>query len=151
MLLRRTVILGMLVLGAGCAPVKHDPVKVPVGIVLRTKAHFPIQAIRHAHEGLVIVLALIGADGTTTNITIEKSSGWRELDRAAITTVREWRFTPETVDGVPVEGYARIPINYDFGADRKEIQTNAANRELLRSHPSSATSSSAQGNRNGGG
>jgi TonB family protein len=151
MFLRRTVILGMLVLGAGCAPVKHDPVKVPVGVVLRTKAHFPIQAIRNAHEGLVIVLALIGVNGTPTSITIEKSSGWRELDRAAITTVRDWRFTPETVDGVPVEGYARIPINYDLGADRKEIQMNAANRALLQHYPSMATPPSAQGNRNGGG
>jgi len=151
MLLRRTVILGMLLLGAGCAPVKHDPVRVPVGIVFRTKPQFPVQAIRQAHEGIVVVLVLVGVDGMPLKVMIEKSSGWRELDSAAIATMRDWRFTPETIDGVPTEAYARVPLNYNFGAERKEIQMNAANRPLLQYYPPSATPPSPQGNPNGGG
>jgi TonB family protein len=151
MLLRRTALLGMLVLGAGCAPVKHDPVKVPAGIVFRTKPHFPAQAIRQAHEGTVVVLVLVGVNGMPLNVTIEKSSRYRELDRAAIAAVREWRYKPETIDGVPVEGYLRVPLNYNFGSEEKAIRASAANRPLLQYYPPTTTPSSAQGNQNGGG
>jgi TonB family protein len=138
MFLRRIGILGMLMLGAGCAPVKHDPVIVPLTIVSRTQPHFPGQAIREAHEGTVVVLILVGVKGMPLDIRIEKSSGYRELDKAAIASARGWTFKPKTVDGVPTEAYAKVPINFDFGALRKEIQLNAANHPLLQYIPSSA-------------
>lgn len=139
MFFRRVGILGMLLLGAGCAPVKHDPVIVPLVIVSRPPPHFPLQAIREAHEGTVIVLILVGVKGTPLNAWIEKSSGYRELDRAAIASARHWTFKPRTIDGVPTESYARVPVTFDFGAQRKEIQMKAASRLLLRDVPGPAT------------
>lgn len=137
MLLRRIGISVALILLAGCVPVKHDPVIVPVTIVSRAQIHYPYQAIREAHEGTVVVLVLVGANGQNVDMRIDKSSGYRELDRAALACLREWVFRPETIDGVPTQAYARIPVNFDFGAQRKRIQLDAANRPILQYFPNS--------------
>lgn len=139
MSLQRIGAAGALILLAGCAPVKHDPVMVPVTIVSRAQVHYPILAIQEAHEGTAVVLVLVGANGQNVDMRIDKSSGYRELDRAALACVREWVFRPETVDGVPTQSYARIPVRFDFGAQRKQIQLNAANRPILQYFPNSTT------------
>lgn len=125
MLLRRMGILGALMVVAGCAPVKHDPVVVPVAVISRAQLHYPILAIQQAHEGIAVALVLVGTKGQPLDIRIEKSSGYLELDTAAIASLRGWTFKPKTVDGVPTASYLKIPINFDFGAQRKQIQMNA--------------------------
>lgn len=139
MLFRRIGILGMLLVGAGCAPVRHVPVIVPVSFVYSPSPHFPMQAVRQAHEGTVIVLALVDVNGLPIDLKVEKSSGYRELDRAALVAVHGWTFKPETVDGVPRRSYARVPINFNFGAQRQQIQQDAANRPLLQYTPRAAS------------
>jgi protein TonB len=63
-------------------------------------------------QGTVILMALVMPDGRVTSIRVEKSAGDRQLDRAAINAVRQWRFIAERKNGVAVEGYARIPVNF---------------------------------------
>ncbi len=57
---------------------------------------------------------LIGTDGKPKDITVEKSSGHRELDRAAIAAVKTWTFNPGTHNGVPTEGYALVPFDFNL-------------------------------------
>ena len=104
----------LMALAAGCVPVKHAPVVVPVAIVSRTQPAFPIQAIREDHEGTVVVLVLIYSNGNVGQSWIQKSSGYRELDRAALASIRQWQFRPKTVDGVPVGAYVSMPIHFDL-------------------------------------
>ena len=70
--------------------------------------------MRQRHTGTVILLVLVGVDGSPKDITVDKSSGYRELDRAALEAVRTWRFNPEVKNGKKVEGYARIPVNFNL-------------------------------------
>ena len=70
--------------------------------------------MREHHTGTVILMVLVGLDGTPKTVTVEKSSGFRELDRAAIEAVQHWRFNPEVKGGKKVEGYARIPVNFNL-------------------------------------
>jgi protein TonB len=48
------------------------------------------------------------------DVKVDKSSGFRELDRAAMDAVQKWRFNPEVKNGKKVEGYARVPINFNL-------------------------------------
>ena len=75
---------------------------------------YPPQAIRQRHEGEVILRVLVGADGTPKDIQIEKSSGFRELDRAAMDAAKTWVFNPGQRDGHTVEGWALVPFKFNL-------------------------------------
>lgn len=75
---------------------------------------YPPQAIRQRHEGTVTLLILVAVDGTPKDIKVEQSSGYRELDRAAIEAAQRWRFNPEVKNGKKVEGYVRVPVNFNL-------------------------------------
>lgn len=94
MLLRRVGIFGALILLAGCAPVRHKPVVISPTVIGRAPIHYPILAIREAHEGTVVALVLLNAKGQNMDMMIDKSSGYLELDRAAMACLRGWTFTP---------------------------------------------------------
>ena len=78
----------------------------------RNPPQYPIQAVRQGHQGLVILDVAINAAGEVTSVTIEKSSGYRELDRAAEEAARKWRFNPGIHNGKPAGGVVRIPVNF---------------------------------------
>ncbi|RDI98052.1 energy transducer TonB [Dyella solisilvae] len=44
--------------------------------------------------GTAMVLATVHPDGQVASATIEKSSGYRQLDADAVATVKKWRFQP---------------------------------------------------------
>lgn len=63
-------------------------------------------------EGTVTLRALISADGSLRSVDVTVSSGSPVLDRAAAETVRGWRFSPATRDGVPTDAFAILRIRY---------------------------------------
>ncbi|MDN5923720.1 MAG: energy transducer TonB, partial [Xanthomonadales bacterium] len=67
------------------------------------------------HEGTVILLVLVGVDGSPKQIKVQQSSGYRELDRSAIKAAREWRFNPGMRGSTPYEGWVRIPVSFNMG------------------------------------
>src|SRR5574337_692698 len=72
---------------------------------------YPPIAIREHHSGKVVLKVLIGLDGSPKEVTVERSSGYRELDQAAIAAAKTWIFNPGTRNGKPYEGYALVPID----------------------------------------
>jgi len=78
---------------------------------------YPRIAIADNLEGVVLLRVLVGADGKPVEVTIEKSSGHRVLDREAQRHVlRTWTFRPATRDGQAVQAVGIVPI--DFNLDR---------------------------------
>ncbi len=53
---------------------------------------YPPAAQRRGEEGRVVVRVDIGTDGIARNATVETSSGFKELDQAAIESTKAWRF-----------------------------------------------------------
>lgn len=80
----------------------------------RIQPRYPPQAIRMRHEGTVVLMILVGTDGSPKDIKVDKSSGFHELDRAAMDAARRWRFNPTVRNGQKVEGYARVPVNFNL-------------------------------------
>ena len=73
---------------------------------------YPPAALRAGITGQVILVVDVDAQGNVTNVSVEKSSRNRDLDRAAIDAARRWRFNPEVRDGVPVAGRVRVPVDF---------------------------------------
>lgn len=68
--------------------------------------------------GSTTLLILVSAEGRPLDIRVEKSSGHRELDAATIEATKHWHFEPTRQNGVPVEGYARLPFNMELNHPR---------------------------------
>jgi protein TonB len=62
--------------------------------------------------GTALVIAYIGPDGVPTSTDLAQSSGSRELDRAAQSAVRRWRFEPAMENGRPTVGRVVVPIDF---------------------------------------
>jgi protein TonB len=73
---------------------------------------YPPELLRAGIEGTVTFRLSIAADGTVAAATIERSSGFAALDRAAEQAVRRWRFTPARRLGVavPIEVRKSFPF-----------------------------------------
>jgi protein TonB len=71
---------------------------------------YPPEAGRARLEGTVLLMAVIGKDGSVKDVRVE--SGLPILAQAAIDAVRQWRYKPYLIDGEPVEIDSRITINF---------------------------------------
>lgn len=61
-------------------------------------------------EGIVIVEAVIGVDGRVKQARVLRSKPL--LDDAALEAVRQWVFTPTTLNGVPVPVIMTVTVNF---------------------------------------
>ncbi|HEX3994488.1 MAG TPA: energy transducer TonB [Acetobacteraceae bacterium] len=73
--------------------------------------YYPAIAIRLNHEGNTVVTVHIGADGAVTSADVSQSSGFNDLDQAAVQCVTaQWRFSPATSNGTPIESTKQYRI-----------------------------------------
>jgi protein TonB len=75
---------------------------------------YPPNAGRARIEGTVVLLAMIGTDGSVKDVRIE--SGLPILAQAAMDAVKQWRYKPYMIDGEAVEVDSRITINFTLSA-----------------------------------
>ena len=75
---------------------------------------YPVRSRQRAEEGTVTLHVLVAIDGSVKRIEIAESSGFDDLDRSALDTVRSrWRFVPaKRGDGRPVESWVLVPIRF---------------------------------------
>jgi protein TonB len=72
------------------------------------KPNYPANAARNGDSGTVTLALLVGTDGRVTSSRVQKSSGSRELDRAAVNALSMCQFKPAMNNGVPEAGWAQI-------------------------------------------
>jgi len=58
------------------------------------KPNYPLLARIQRHQGTVVVRFVIGADGRVTKTWVHKSSGYSNLDQAAIDSQSQWKYQP---------------------------------------------------------
>lgn len=96
-------------------PIETAPVEtVPSALAYSSRTPIPYPSGRNREEGTVLLRVLVGPDGVPQEITIEKSSGFVRLDRAAKAGVMKWRFQPGTRNGQPIAAYGLVPIAFKF-------------------------------------
>jgi periplasmic protein TonB len=83
---------------------------VEANLIRDVAPQYPPEAGRARIEGTVVLLAVIGTDGSVKEVRVE--NGLPMLAQAAIDAVKQWRYKPYLVDGEPVEVDSRITINF---------------------------------------
>jgi protein TonB len=73
---------------------------------------FPLEAVRRDESGTVLLRIPVDAEGVAGTVSLQRSSGSRILDQAAIDAVSRWRFEPARADGRAVAGVAEVPIEF---------------------------------------
>lgn len=74
---------------------------------------YPQEALRMGVGGTVRINVTVAADGSVDRLVLAEGSGNRYLDRAALDTVRRWRFQPATRNGQPVVADVLVPIVFN--------------------------------------
>jgi protein TonB len=64
-------------------------------------------------QGVVIIEATIGKDGSVKDAKILRSVAL--LDQAALDAVKQWKFSPTLLNGVPVEVLMTVTVNFTLG------------------------------------
>jgi protein TonB len=90
-------------------------IRVPAQVAEANLIHdvtpqYPLEAGRKRIEGTVVLMAVIGKDGTVHDVRVE--SGLPLLAQAAIDAVKQWRYKPYLLNGEPVEIDSHITINF---------------------------------------
>ena len=84
----------------------------PVELVRKIRPVYPPLAVQARVQGVVVLKAVIAKDGTVQSLELE--SGHPMLVNAAMDAVKQWRFKPYMVNGVPVEVRTRINVPFQF-------------------------------------
>jgi TonB family protein len=79
-------------------------------LIKRVTPQYPSSALAVHAQGAVQIEAIISKDGNVINPKV--LSGNPLLAQAALEAVRQWRYKPYTLDGVPVEIQTQITVNF---------------------------------------
>lgn len=74
------------------------------------KPEYPWSLRRRGVEGTVRLRVNVSAEGLPTEVIVLRSSGFDEMDRAALEAVKAWRFQPARRSGQAVAALAEVPI-----------------------------------------
>ena len=90
----------------------HAKIDAPASLSSAISPAYPRQARQRGESGDVVLEILVGKDGRTISVSVASSSGWRDLDDAAVAAARKARFNPAKSDGEPVESLVRLPLSF---------------------------------------
>jgi len=99
------------------APVARAPERSePPALIERFRVApiYPRASRRAGEAGTVVLRLTVGVSGTVLATDVLSSSGFDRLDQAAQAAARQWRFSPGTRQGVPVELSIQVPIRFEL-------------------------------------
>ncbi len=101
------------------APAATVPVRVGANVKPPRKVRnvdpvYPANAMAAGIQGVVVVEIQVGTDGAVTQARALRSIA--TLDQAALAAVRQWRFTPTIVDGIPRPVIMPVSVPFTLAA-----------------------------------
>ena len=88
--------------------------KKGVGLRYTVPAIYPRIAKKEGWEGTVTLLVVVDVKGKPAEITVDKSSGYKVLDNAAIHAVRKWIFSPAKDGNIPIRSSVKLPVHFSL-------------------------------------
>jgi protein TonB len=85
---------------AGEVPASFDAAKC--------KVEYPKASLMNEEQGTTSMAFLVNADGSVADSKVEKSSGFKNLDKAAIKGISACKFKPGSKDGAPAQTWTKI-------------------------------------------
>jgi protein TonB len=78
----------------------------------KCKADYPKASLVNEETGVTVMSFLVSADGSVVESKLDKSSGYKNLDKAAMKAVSACKFKPGSKDGAPAQTWATV--NYTW-------------------------------------
>lgn len=75
---------------------------------------YPDSARAAGEQGTVLVDVLVRSSGHPSKFRVAQSSGYGDLDAAAVQTVLNWRYVPATHDGDTVTDWTTVKVVYQL-------------------------------------
>lgn len=97
--------------GTGGGPYRPGSGVLPPQLVREIRANYTDDARRRGVEGDVSLEIVVRRDGTVGNVRVLQSLG-SGLEQKAIEAVRQWRFTPATRFGAPVDVVVEVAVGF---------------------------------------
>ncbi len=72
------------------------------------KAEYPKASLMNEEQGTVSMSFLVSPDGSVVESKLEKTSGFKNLDKAAIKSLSACKFKPGTKDGAPAQTWTKV-------------------------------------------
>jgi protein TonB len=79
------------------------------------KAEYPKASLMNEEQGVTSMAFLVSADGKVLESKLEKTSGFRSLDKAAITAITACKFKPGSKDGKPDSTWTKVEYSWTLG------------------------------------
>ena len=76
------------------------------------RPEYPKGARQRGEQGVVVLEIQVSETGTAVEVKVVGSSGFAELDEAAVKAARAAKFTPAKAGGKPVSSVARLPLAF---------------------------------------
>ncbi len=73
---------------------------------------YPLVAERNGWEGTVMLKAFVETEGRASQVLVDRSSGFKVLDQAALKAVQRWKFEPGRIGSGVVSSWVKIPIRF---------------------------------------
>lgn len=101
---------------SGQAPTVTDHAEAGVDMDSRvfTPPRYPAAALETKTSGKVVLRVLVSADGSVKDVVVDESVPAGVFDAASIEAARKWRFNPAIKDGQPVDGWVRVPVEFEW-------------------------------------
>ena len=74
----------------------------------KCKAEYPKASLMNEEQGTVSMSFLVNPDGTVADSKLEKTSGFKNLDKAALKSISACKFKPGTKDGAPAQTWTKV-------------------------------------------
>ncbi|MDB5909775.1 MAG: energy transducer TonB [Massilia sp.] len=72
------------------------------------KADYPKASLMNEEQGTTSMSFLVASDGSVVEAKLEKTSGFKNLDKAAIKSISACKFKPGSKDGAPAQTWTRV-------------------------------------------
>ena len=96
------------------AAADHPEAGVDMDSRVFTPPRYPAAALETKTSGKVVLRVLVGADGSVKDVLVDESVPAGVFDAASIEAARKWRFNPAIKDGQPVDGWVRVPVEFEW-------------------------------------
>ena len=115
------------------APFRAKPQPVRVGGNIRVprkevdvRPVYPAAMREAGLTGVVPIEAVIGSDGAVSSVRVLSAQVHPDFAISAVDAVRQWRFTPTLLNGVPVEVVMTVSVQFDLEDPPAPLAARAA-------------------------
>ncbi len=78
----------------------------------KCKAEYPKASLVNEETGVSVMSFLVSAEGSVIDSKLDKSSGYKNLDKAAIKSISACKFKPGSKDGAPAQTWTTVSYTW---------------------------------------